>query len=140
MATSVPSTNDYFQGHTPPSSPNHTTTITTTPITIAPCPNIYVGVSQPHISVAQSTPLYTESTSTTTITPPITVKVTDTAVGAFGVTSCPDFTLISPLKQDDPDTVFGDDRDDLQVLSLVHSMFKKKLMMMRYLRKGNSRF
>lgn len=117
MPTSVPLLEDFFQVFTLPSSSNHTSTQTTTLITIAPCLNISVGVSQPQVSVPLSTPFYIESittTTTTTSTPPITVNVSDTGAVASGVTIGPDFTPISPLRQDDPDTVFSDDHDEFQ--------------------------
>lgn len=94
MPTSVPLTEDFFQGLTPPSSQNQTSTQATTPITIAPCLNVYVVVSQPQISIALSTPLYTDSTTTTTTmsTPPVTINISDIGSGAYGVTFGPDLT------------------------------------------------
>lgn len=44
----------------------------------------------------------------------MTFNVSDTGVGAFGVTVGQDSTPISPLRADDPDTIFGDDRDYFQ--------------------------
>lgn len=99
--------------NTPPSSPI-TTTIT---ITIAPSPpQFYVGVSQPHVSIPFSTPLFTDSTSTTTTivvsTPEVTVNVSNTGEDVnFGVTVGPNTSTALPFHYEDPDIVFGDDRD-----------------------------
>lgn len=63
----------------------------------------------------QSTPLFTESTTTTTTitgTPPF--NVFDMGTGASGVTVGPISRPISPLRTTDPDTVFGDSFDDFQ--------------------------
>ncbi|XP_023763644.1 uncharacterized protein LOC111912141 [Lactuca sativa] len=80
ISTSVPLTGKTFHVPSPPPSPTITSTPISTPITVATCPNVSVGVSQPQISVAQTTPLYTDSTTTTTATssPPVTVNVFDT--------------------------------------------------------------
>ncbi|KAL7587925.1 hypothetical protein Lser_V15G40915 [Lactuca serriola] len=112
VPTSVPITYELFQDSTLPSP----TTTTITPITIAPCPPVSIEASQPEISTAHTTPLFMESTAattttTTTSTPPITVNVSDMGERAYGFSSGVDITPISPLCQDDPDTIFGDGRD-----------------------------
>lgn len=116
ISNSIPLTNDYFHVPYPPPSPTTTTsTPISTPITIAPCPNVFIGVSQPHISISLTTPLYTKSTTTTsTSSPQVTVNVSDMEEGAFGVTVNLSFTQVSPLRDEDLDTIFGDDRDDFQ--------------------------
>ena len=96
MPTSVPLTDDFFQNFIPLLSP----TATTTPITIAPCPNVSVEILQPHINITQSTPLFSESTATTktmTNTPTVTVNVSDMGAGASGVIVSPISPPISPL-------------------------------------------
>lgn len=116
ISTSVPLTSETFHVPSPPHSPTITSTLISTPITIATCPNVSVGVSQPQISVAQTTPLYTDSTTTTSATssPPVTVNVFDTGTGTFGVTVGPSSSTVLPLRVDDHDMIFGDDRDDFQ--------------------------
>lgn len=86
ISTSIPITNDSF--HVPSLPPSLTATFapTSIPITIAPCPNVSIRVSQQQISVAQSTPSYTDSTATTTITtssPQVTINVSDTGGRCF---------------------------------------------------------
>ncbi|XP_023762192.1 cell wall protein DAN4-like [Lactuca sativa] len=117
MPTSVPISDDFFQDFTPPSP-----TTTTTLISIAPCPNVSMGVSQPQASIPPSTPLFTDSTTTTTTTtstPPISVTVSDTGAGASGFTLGHESTPISPLRQGDPDTVFGYDVDDFEAFTYI---------------------
>lgn len=105
----------FFHMPTPP--PSLTTTsspITTTiPIFIAPLPNFYVGVSQPQIYVPLSTPLYTDSTSTTTTISTLmsTVNVSNTGAYYFVVSIGTSTSTTSPLRADDPDLIFGDDQE-----------------------------
>ena len=73
-----------------------------------------MGVSQPQVTVAQSTPLFTYSIATTTTAtsePPISVNASDVGAGASGSTLGHSTSPISPLRQDDPDTIYGDDED-----------------------------
>ncbi|CAI9303163.1 unnamed protein product [Lactuca saligna] len=73
----TPTYNDFFQ--TPPQSPE----TTTTSITIAPCPPLIV--LQPLRNDPLSTPLYTDSiTTTTTSEPLVTVNTFNVGVGASG--------------------------------------------------------
>lgn len=110
--TSIPITDDFFQDNTPPSP------TTTTLITIASCPTVSTGVSQPQASVPLSKPLFIDliGTTTTTITssPPVTANVSNTGARASGFSSGTEFAPISPLHRDDPDKVFGDDRDAIE--------------------------
>ena len=95
ISTLAPLTDETFHVPSLPPSPTSTSTLLSTPVTIAPYPNVYVGVSQPHISVAQTTPLYTKSTLTTTMSSPqVTVNVFDIGACAFYVTVGPSFTPI----------------------------------------------
>ena len=108
---------------------------TSTPITIAPCPNVSVGVLQPQILIAQTTPLYTESTSTTTTTtssPQVTVNITDIGEGVFGVIVGQGSTRVLTLRDDDPDIILGDDRDDFKISTTTHSLFIRRVMMMMH--------
>lgn len=106
--------------NTPPPSPttNSSSITKTVPITVAPLPNIFVGVSQPRISIALSTPFYDDSTATKTSTVSTsmsTINVLDTVVGAtFCVTVGPNTSPTSTLREDDPDIMYGDDQDDFQ--------------------------
>lgn len=117
MPTSVPLTKDIFHGFTTLPSPIATSTPISTPITIAPCPNVFVSVSQPQVSIPQTIPLFNESTTITTTTistPPVIVNESNMGAGASGVTIGPCSTTISHLHDDYPATIFGDDWDDFQ--------------------------
>lgn len=88
---------------------------TSVPITIAPLPNIYVGVSQAPISISLSTPLYTNLTFTTTsivCTHMSTVNISDTRAVTFSAIVGPVTSTTSPLRDDDPDLVFGGYQED----------------------------
>lgn len=61
--------------------------------------------------------MFTDSISTTTSTissPQVTVNISDTGACAFGVTVAFSSSPVSPLRVDDPDTIFGHDGDDFQ--------------------------
>ena len=116
--------------NTPPSS-HMTTTILILSIPPLP-PKIYVGFSLPHISTPLSTPFFTYSTSTTTTivtstlevnitksvskevhTSDIHVNVSDTGADVnFGVTMGPGTSTASPLRDDNPNILFGDDQEN----------------------------
>lgn len=115
MPTLIPISNDFFQNFSPPSP-----TATTTPISISPYPNDSLGVSQTQVSILSTTSLFTKSTATTRSSPPVTTNVSDTGERASGFSVGPESTPISPLLQDDPDTVFGDDRDAFEAFHFTH--------------------
>lgn len=117
ITTFVPLTDDFFQVPTPPSS-LITRSIPITSIPPIP-PTTFVGVSLPQIYVSLSTPFFTDSTATTTMiamsTPEVTANVFDMGVGVtFGATVGPSTSTTLPLREDDPDLLFGDDQDDFQ--------------------------
>lgn len=79
--------------------------------------NVSMGVAQPQASIALSTPLFTNSTTTTTTTtttPQVNVNISDAEVGASGVSFGDAFTPVSPLRQDDQNTVFVNNQDNLE--------------------------
>lgn len=74
-----------------------------------------MDVSQSQATFGQCTPLFIESKATTTTitsTPLVSANVSDMGVGASSFTLCHDSHPISLLRQDDPDTIFGDDKDE----------------------------
>lgn len=105
ILTCIPINDDFFQDF---SVPSPTSTIST-PITIDPCPLVFLGVLQ------TDTPLFNDSTTPTTTSsdePPVTVNASDVGEGASGFIvghSTPPITL---LHQDDPDTIYGGNDED----------------------------
>ncbi|CAI9303284.1 unnamed protein product [Lactuca saligna] len=97
---SIPVTDDFFDNV---SVPSHTTNIST-PIFIAPCLPVLLGVSQPP-------PIFTDyaTAPTTTIEPPISINASDAGAGASGLATGHSTPPISPLHQNDPYMNFGDD-------------------------------
>lgn len=74
-----------------------------------------MDVSQSQATFGQCTPLFIESKATTTTitsTPPVSDNVYDMGATALGFTFGHDSHPISPLCQDDPDTIFGEDQDE----------------------------
>ncbi|CAI9269763.1 unnamed protein product [Lactuca saligna] len=108
IPTFVPINEEFFQDFFVPSP---TATIST-PITIAPCPPISLGVSQ------VQTPFLTDSTTTTTTTfivdPTVTVNTSYVGVGPLGFTIGHSTPPISPFRQDDLDMIYGGDDDDFE--------------------------
>ena len=105
IPTSTPIIYEFFQYF---SVPSPTSTIST-PITIAPCPPVCLGVSQ------AQTPLFTDSTATTTtstVEPPVTINSSDAGAIASGFIVVDSTPLISPLSQDDPYIDYGGDDED----------------------------
>lgn len=108
ILVSVPITDDFFDNASIPSP----TAIVSTPITIAPCPPPIS--SQVQTTVVSSTPLFTDSTATTSTTnmtnePPVTFNASNVGVAASGITIGHSTPPISPLRQDDSDTFFKGD-------------------------------
>lgn len=105
IPTSIPIKYEFFQDI---SIPSPISTVTT-PITIAPCLPVCMGALQ------TQTPLFTNSTSTTTtstVEPPVSVNTSDVRVGASGFTVGQSTPPISHLRQDDPNIVFGEEEED----------------------------
>ncbi|CAI9279857.1 unnamed protein product [Lactuca saligna] len=81
-----------------------------------------------HKLLAQSTPLFIDSTSTTTTTtnePTMFVNPSDVEAGASGFTLGHSTPPISPLRQDDPDTIYGEDEEDIG--SFTYSPFNIRI-------------
>lgn len=128
----------FFQMNTPPSSVN-TTTIS---ISIPPLPPmIFFGNSLPQISVPFSTPIFIDSTTTTitivtsthkfTVAKSVSKEVHTSDIHAnvsdmgadvnTSVTMGRGTSTTSPLRDDDPDILFGDDPENFT--DLVFSTF-----------------
>ncbi|CAI9303807.1 unnamed protein product [Lactuca saligna] len=104
----VPITDDFFENASIPSP----IAIISTPIIIAPC--LPAVSSQPQTIVSYLTPMFTDSTATTSTTnmtnePPVTINTSDVGVGASVLTIGHSTTLISSLRQDDLDTFLKGD-------------------------------
>ncbi|CAI9269315.1 unnamed protein product [Lactuca saligna] len=91
----------------PPPSPK----TTTTPITITPCPPPVT--SQPQTSAPLSTPLIFDSIipPTTSAEPLVLVNASDAGAKTLGFSTHVS-PPISPLRQDDPDMIFGDEEEE----------------------------
>lgn len=94
-------------------SPSHSHETTTTPISITPCPPPVS--SQPQSNVPLSTPLFTDSTTTTktSVEPPVSVNASDVGAEPSGFPTGHNTPPISPLRQNDPDMIYGDGEEDL---------------------------
>ncbi|CAI9284802.1 unnamed protein product [Lactuca saligna] len=119
----------------PPPSPK----MTTTPITIAPCPPPVSSQKQTNIPL--STPLFTDSNvPPTTITkPPVSVNISDTGAKTSGFSTHVS-SPISLIFPDDPDMVFrDDDNTDESLGGFTYSPSKLglKVRMSHLLRKSN---
>ncbi|CAI9282553.1 unnamed protein product [Lactuca saligna] len=105
IPTSIPFTEELFQDF---SVLSPTVTIST-PIIIAPCPPVLLSLSQ------AQTPLFTDSTATTTtsnVETLITVNTSDAGAGALVFSVGHSTPPISPFHQDDPDMIYGADDDE----------------------------
>ncbi|CAI9263190.1 unnamed protein product [Lactuca saligna] len=79
-------------------------------------------VSQQQTTLAQSTPLFTDSTPTITTTidePPMFSKASNVGAGASGFTFSHSTQPISPLCQNDPDTIFGEHEEDFGCFAYI---------------------
>ncbi|CAI9263391.1 unnamed protein product [Lactuca saligna] len=87
------------------SAPSPTATVLI-PISIAPCPPVSIGASRP-------SPIFTDSTttSTTTIEPLVSINATDAGAGASIFTTVHSTPPISFLRHNNPNMIFGDDDD-----------------------------
>ncbi|CAI9283350.1 unnamed protein product [Lactuca saligna] len=96
----TPSDREGSQSNTVSKVPVHVST----PITIAPCPPVSLGISQSHTSFFTNS-----SVTTTTTTDELLVNVNPSDVEArysgfiFGHSTA----RVSPLREDDPETIFG---------------------------------
>ncbi|CAI9302755.1 unnamed protein product [Lactuca saligna] len=98
------------------SIPSPTSTVSK-PISIAPCPPVTLGVSQPPSIFTDST-----TTPTTSIEPPATVNASNVGARASGFTTGHITPPISPLRQNDPDMIYGDDEAPITkgMLKVIH--------------------